>query len=147
MPSASRPWIPPASQFQVSISFRCSCGARQALLGEPLRFLREGSYRRAGVATFDWFPSDVEAGASFSLATTSYSMPRWPVLEEGKLDAELIARVLRFTPISGKVTRPDGSPAAGILVAADGVGPAYPAGAEPSPHCSRRLLQNGASAK
>jgi RNA polymerase sigma factor (sigma-70 family) len=81
-----------------------------------------------GVAAFDWFPSDVEAGASFVLATTSYSLAKWPVLEAGKLDAELTARVSRFTPISGKVTRPDGSPAAGIRVAAQGVGPAYPAG-------------------
>ncbi len=79
-----------------------------------------------GVATFDWFPSDVQAGASVTLATTSYSMPRWPVLEAGKQDLELT--VLPFTPVSGKVTRPDGSPGAGILVAAEGVGPAYPAG-------------------
>jgi RNA polymerase sigma factor (sigma-70 family) len=81
-----------------------------------------------GVATFDWFPSDVEAGASFVLATASYFLPKWPILEAGKMDAELTARVFRFTPISGKVTRPDGSPAAGILVAAEGVGDAYPAG-------------------
>jgi RNA polymerase sigma factor (sigma-70 family) len=81
-----------------------------------------------GVATFDWFPIDVQPGASFALATTSYSMPKWPMLEEGKLDSELTARVIRFTQVAGKVTRPDGSPAAGILVAADGVGPAYPAG-------------------
>ncbi len=81
-----------------------------------------------GVATFDWFPIDVQPGASFALATTAYSMPKWPMLEEGKLDLELTARVLRFTQVAGKVTRPDGSPAEGILVAADGVGPAYPAG-------------------
>ena len=81
-----------------------------------------------GIAAFDWFPIDVQPGASFALATTAYSMPKWPMLEDGKLDSELTARVLRFTLISGKVTRPDGSPAEGILVAAEGVGPAYPAG-------------------
>ena len=81
-----------------------------------------------GVATFDWFPIDVQPGASFALATTAYFMPKWPMLEDGKLDREVMARVLRLTPISGKVTRPDGAPAAGILVAADGVGAAYPAG-------------------
>jgi RNA polymerase sigma factor (sigma-70 family) len=81
-----------------------------------------------GLAAFDWFPSDVEAGASFTLARASYFLPKWPILEAGKMDAELTARVLRFTPIAGKVTRPDGSPAAGILVAAEGVGDAYPAG-------------------
>ena len=43
-------------------------------------------------------------------------------------DAELIARVVQFTPISGKVTLPDGSPASGILVAADGAGSANPGG-------------------
>ena len=81
-----------------------------------------------GVATFDWFPVDVQPGASLVLATTSYSMPKWPVLEDGKLDRELTATVLRFTLITGKVMRPDGSPAEGILVAADGVGPANPGG-------------------
>jgi RNA polymerase sigma factor (sigma-70 family) len=81
-----------------------------------------------GVATFDWFPIDVQPGASFTLATTSFYMPKWPMLEEGKLDSELTARVLRFTPITGKVMRPDGTAAAGILVAAEGVGPGYPGG-------------------
>ena len=79
-----------------------------------------------GFATFDWFPSDAEAGASFILATTAYYLPRWPTLEAGNQDVELT--VQRFTPISGKVTRPDGTVAAGILVCADGVGDAYPAG-------------------
>ena len=81
-----------------------------------------------GVATFDWFPSDVAEGTSFALATTSYSLVKWPILEAGKLDAVVLARLVRFMPISGKVTRPDGSPAAGILIFAEGVGPAYPAG-------------------
>ncbi len=79
-----------------------------------------------GLATFDWFPSDAESGASFILATAEYSLPKWPTLDAGKQDVELT--VLRFAPMSGKVTRQGGAPAAGILVCADGVGDAYPAG-------------------
>ncbi len=75
-----------------------------------------------GIAAFDWFPSDVEVATRFALATTSYFMPKWPLLEAGKQD--VTAHVLRFATISGKVTRPDGSPADGILVAAEGVGAA-----------------------
>jgi RNA polymerase sigma factor (sigma-70 family) len=81
-----------------------------------------------GIATFDWLPSDIQAGTSFVSATLSYSTPKWPILDVDKPDAEVTMRLLRHTPISGKVTRPDGAPASGILVMADGRGDAYPAG-------------------
>jgi RNA polymerase sigma factor (sigma-70 family) len=81
-----------------------------------------------GIATFDWLPRDIQAGTSFVSASLAYSTPKWPILEVDKPDAELTMRLLRQTPISGKVTKPDGTPASGILVMADGVGDAYPAG-------------------
>ncbi len=81
-----------------------------------------------GVATFDWFPGDVKQGTSFYLFTTAYSTTTWPLLEVDKLDKELTARVYRAGSVSGKVTRPDGAPAAGILIVAEGIGLAYPPG-------------------
>jgi hypothetical protein len=81
-----------------------------------------------GLATFDWFPSEVQEGISFCLAGGSYSLLKWPLLEVDKLEEELTVQVFRLVSISGKVTRPDGSPAAGILIDAEGVGLAYPAG-------------------
>ena len=81
-----------------------------------------------GIAAFDWLPSDIQAGTAFIPATLSYSTPKWPILDVDKPDVTLTMRLLRHTPISGKVTRPDGAPASGILVIADGVGSAYPTG-------------------
>ena len=31
-----------------------------------------------GIATFDWLPSDIQAGTGFRLGTLSYSTPKWP---------------------------------------------------------------------
>ena len=84
-----------------------------------------------GVATFDWLPaqlagwtqfSPVSAWGGQSLAEIQYAPSEWPMLDPDKPAAELTARFLRYTRVSGKVTRPDGSPAAGILVEAHGVG-------------------------
>jgi RNA polymerase sigma factor (sigma-70 family) len=75
-----------------------------------------------GVATFDWLPADLLYGTSFFAASLSHHLLEWPTLVVNKPETELTARVLRTTRVSGKVTLPDGSPAAGILVEADGVG-------------------------
>ena len=80
-----------------------------------------------GVATFDWLPSDIQAGMSFVVFSASSYSAKPLVLEPGKPDAELTAHLVRFTTISGKVTQPDGSPASGIAVMAYGVGNAHPA--------------------
>ena len=73
-----------------------------------------------GVATLDWFPRNVEQATAMYVFGKSCSVPSSPILDADKLDAEVIARVLRFTPIWGKVTRVDGSPAAGVRVEAQG---------------------------
>jgi len=75
-----------------------------------------------GVATFDWLPANLVGGTSFYSASLSYYLPDPPVLDVNKPQDELTARVLRTTRVSGKVTLPDGSPASGILVEAQGVG-------------------------
>ena len=81
-----------------------------------------------GSATFDWLPRDVQSGTSFLVASSLSYLPKQLLTDLDNPDAELIARVVKFTPISGKVTLPDGSPAPGIRVAAEGAGSANPGG-------------------
>jgi RNA polymerase sigma factor (sigma-70 family) len=76
----------------------------------------------SGVATFDWLPANLVGGTSFYSASLSYYLPDPPILDVNKPQTELTVRVLRTTRVSGKVTLPDGSPASGILVEAQGVG-------------------------
>ncbi len=75
-----------------------------------------------GVATFDWLPADLMGRTSVSSASPGYIDPELPWLDADKPDAELTVPVLRRTRVSGKVTRPDGTPAPGILVDAHGRG-------------------------
>src|SRR6185312_15240012 len=75
-----------------------------------------------GVATFDWLPADLLYGTSFYEASPSYFLSEPPTLDANKPQAELTARVLRPTRVSGKVIGLDGSPVAGIPVEANGVG-------------------------
>ncbi len=84
-----------------------------------------------GVATFDWLPAHLGGWTHFSpvtvwagqrLASLSYAPSELPALDPDKPAAELTARLVRCTRVSGKVSMPDGSPAAGILVEAHGVG-------------------------
>ena len=95
-----------------------------------------------GIATFDWLPSDIQAGTAFVSATLSYSTPKWPILDVDQPNAEVTMRLLRHTPISGKVTRPDGAPASGILVVADGRGECVPAGLGHRQDRRRRLVHD-----
>ncbi len=72
-----------------------------------------------GVATFDWLPADITS-ASLMPATADYRLAAPCELDPSKPDAMLTAHVRRPTPVSGKVTFPDGSPAPGISVEAIG---------------------------
>ncbi len=71
-----------------------------------------------GIATFDWLPADIQPRTNFLVGTRSYSGPIWPGVNPDAPVSDLTLRLSKVTPISGKVTRPDGSPAAGILVSA-----------------------------
>ncbi len=76
-----------------------------------------------GVATFDWLPMNLQREISFLSASLSDYLPDPTWFDPNRPDhVEPTARVLRRPArVSGKVTRPDGSPAAGILVEASGV--------------------------
>jgi beta-lactamase regulating signal transducer with metallopeptidase domain len=71
-----------------------------------------------GVAAFDWFPAEVPGG-TFQLRSRDFTCPE-PILAR-RGTAEVTARVLRDTPLSGTVRLPDARPAAGVLVRASGV--------------------------
>jgi hypothetical protein len=75
-----------------------------------------------GVATFDWLPADLLGRTGFSEVSWSYFLTEHPILEPDTPDVELTARALRWTRVSGKLTLPDGAPAPGIRVEAQGVG-------------------------
>ncbi len=72
-----------------------------------------------GIATFDWLPAAIQARTTFIVDAPGYSALRWPILDPAAPAEELTAHVLRATRLSGRITRPDGSPAAGIPVTAE----------------------------
>jgi RNA polymerase sigma factor (sigma-70 family) len=86
--------------------------------GFPLRPVTDAN----GVATFDWLPAGLMGRTSVSSASRAYFDPDLPSLDADKPDAEIRVPILRLTRISGRVTRPDGSPAPGVLVDAHGWG-------------------------
>ncbi len=81
-----------------------------------------------GIATFDWLPGDLQGATSFVAYSSTYVTPNSPLLDPDKPDALVTAHLVRLTRLSGKVTHPDGSPAPGIQVMADGAGSANPPG-------------------
>ena len=76
-----------------------------------------------GLATLDWLPIDALSQTRVWFAAHNYTGTSWAQLKPGALSDELTLRVLRPTAISGKVTRPDGVGAAGILVIAEELNP------------------------
>ncbi len=72
-----------------------------------------------GFATFDWLPKG-EASGDFRIARGgNYSSPDHPNYERGG-PAELTMHLLRDTRLSGTVRFPDGRPAGGLLINAEG---------------------------
>jgi hypothetical protein len=74
------------------------------------------------VATFDWLPREPAEAVGFDIRERRYHCPKSPRLDPDHPVAEVTATLLRNTPISGKVLLPDGRPAAGTLLQAEGRG-------------------------
>jgi RNA polymerase sigma factor (sigma-70 family) len=138
------PWTPPPRSARLvlngprTVRVRAVNSAGQPVAGVelyPVQIQKKGKLRSVnisplsidprtdanGVATFDWLPADLVYGTSFYPASLQQEVPDPPVFLEDKPGAELTAHVLRPTRVSGRVTHPDGSPAAGIRVEANGV--------------------------
>lgn len=75
-----------------------------------------------GIAIFDWFPQAIVQGTEILVKGEEYSCPEPPILEIGKSETLLTAKVFRNVKIGGRVYLPDGTPAAGILVQVEGRG-------------------------
>ncbi|RBP44389.1 hypothetical protein DES53_104209 [Roseimicrobium gellanilyticum] len=81
----------------------------------------------SGIATFDWLPVDSVGNTSFLLVdSNAYHQPRDPHLTFGEVEKTdtpiLKTRLLRTVTLRGKVVKPDGTPAPGILIQAEGKG-------------------------
>ena len=75
---------------------------------------------REGFATFDWLPDRTADAFHFKIATdANYSSRDQPYYQRGG-PAELTAHLLRDTRLSGTVRFPDGRPAGGLLIKAEG---------------------------
>jgi RNA polymerase sigma factor (sigma-70 family) len=77
-----------------------------------------------GIATFDWLPATTSPVVFFP-RSEGYYAPLRTTLEKEAADTTLTARLLREETIRGRVVGPDGKPAAGILVLAQGCGPEF----------------------
>jgi protocatechuate 3,4-dioxygenase beta subunit len=78
-----------------------------------------------GEAVFDWLPFDFDLGFSFLNKSPGYSYTEPIVIKQEAPVKELTMHLLRRSRISGKVSLPDGRPAAGIAVEASAAGGDY----------------------
>ncbi len=90
----------------------------------------------AGIAVFDWLPGDLTRPVTFLCGIEAYSLPAPPSYDPAQPNLPLTAQLLRNVRLTGKVTRPDGKPAPGILIQAEGCGNTN--------HYCRQLARSGA---
>jgi hypothetical protein len=90
-------------------------------LGPELKYVSART-DRDGFASFEWIPADVPYPVE-ALALTKQYIELQPAHEDLANPSKVVAlRLYRDVPISGKVTLPDGKPAAGVLVQMEGRG-------------------------
>jgi len=102
----------------------------------PSTFKRKGAWRAvntsggrittgftdaAGIAVFDWLPAELEGSVAFSTAGRDYHQPDFASFTPGQAE-DVTLQVYRRVPVSGRVVDPEGHPAAGVVVRADGRG-------------------------
>jgi beta-lactamase regulating signal transducer with metallopeptidase domain len=75
-----------------------------------------------GLAAFDWIPTDMQDGVTILYRGKEYSLPNPPRQNPTPPYETLTAKLFHNTPINGKVTLPDGKPAAGVLLQVEGRG-------------------------
>jgi DNA-directed RNA polymerase specialized sigma24 family protein/protocatechuate 3,4-dioxygenase beta subunit len=72
-----------------------------------------------GVASFTWLPADAQA-VPFLVASEGYFCEDQPNYNPADGRVDVTARVVREVPVSGRVVGPDGKPAVGIAIVAEG---------------------------
>ncbi len=75
-----------------------------------------------GVAVIDWIPTELQEGVQFHCYSPAYHQPDVAFLAPGRRDVTLDVKLLLAARVSGRVTKPDGQPAPGIQVRAEGRG-------------------------
>jgi hypothetical protein len=75
-----------------------------------------------GVATCEWFPLALKRAVPFDPITSEYHCPASPYIDMSTGTEPEPARLLKVVTCGGRVTKPDGTPAAGVLVQAEGRG-------------------------
>jgi hypothetical protein len=76
----------------------------------------------AGWARFRWMPTDLEDVTQFLVRDRSYHCPYTAWIDPARAVQPLTARLLRTSQLSGRVLLPDGRPAEGLSVQAEGRG-------------------------
>jgi len=74
----------------------------------------------AGMVTFDWLPADVGRGILFLTASREYSQFGSVRVTQNSPVVGGTLRMIRKARLAGRVLRPDGTPAAGVFVEAQG---------------------------
>ena len=90
-------------------------------LGAGLKPL-EARTDEKGFAVFDWILPDLEGRTSFFARNEKFHQPDLPVFDPATPNAPLTTRLLATVPMTGKALLPDGRPAGGILIQAEGRG-------------------------
>ncbi|HZU39075.1 MAG TPA: hypothetical protein VFA18_24330 [Gemmataceae bacterium] len=80
---------------------------------------------REGMACCEWMPSRLQGCVTFLCNNADYSLPEPPYFDPAQRVSRLTARLLRNGVVEGAVRLPDGKPAPGILVQAEGRGKTY----------------------
>ncbi len=75
-----------------------------------------------GAITIDWIPAELKAGVQIHCYSKEFHQPDVAFLPPGRRDTTLDIHLMRNAKISGRVTKPDGRPAPGVLVRAEGRG-------------------------
>jgi Carboxypeptidase regulatory-like domain len=75
-----------------------------------------------GVATCEWFPVALKRAVPFDPVAAEYHCPASPYIDMSTGTEPEPARLLKVVTCGGRVTDPDGAPAAGLLVQAEGRG-------------------------
>ena len=75
-----------------------------------------------GLAAFDWIPTDVSDYVTITYGGPDFYVPKPPMQDPRQPNETLTAKLFHTTPISGKVTLPDGKPAGGVLLQVEGRG-------------------------
>jgi hypothetical protein len=75
-----------------------------------------------GIATCEWFPLALKRAVPFDPVTSEYHCPASPYIDMSTGTEPEPARLLKVVACGGRVTKPDGTPAAGVLVQAEGSG-------------------------